>query len=374
MLKVGILKEIKPYEGRVALTPEGVKVLVMNGIEVVVEHEAGNKCKFDNVQYQKAGADILPTTEKVLQAAQCIVKVQPPQPIEYELINPSHIVVSFSNFLHNPDRIKALLSTNGTFISTELIQDEQGNYPILMGMSDIAGRMAIYQAAKLLTISEGGKGKLISGLDQVKPAVVTIVGAGKVGRTAAHTALANGAHVNMVTLKPEKVGALKKEFPTVKIEVYSEETLRELLPHTDVLLVAVYSLKSEYDILIKKEMVALMEEGSVLIDISVEQANVVETSHITSHDKPTFILDGIVHYCVPNIAAVVPLTASRILTKKLLPFIKATAGHGLKKALDMEPGLVSALSIYKGKVTNRIYADTHGHEFYNIFELLELNL
>ncbi len=374
MLKAGLLKEIKPYEGRVALTPEGVKVLVMNGIDVVVEHDAGSKCKFDDIQYQQAGADILPTTEKVFQEAQCIVKVQPPQPIEYELINQSHIVISFSNFLHNPDRIKALLSTNGTFISMELIQDEQGNYPILIGMSDIAGRMAIYQAAKLLSINEGGKGKLISGLEQVKPAVITIIGAGKVGRTAAHTALANGANINLVTLKPEKLEALKKEFPQSRIEAYSEEVLRELMPYTDVLLVAVYSLKNEYDILISKEFVGLMEEGSVLIDISVEQANVVETSHITSHDKPTFILNGIVHYCVPNIAAVVPLTASRILTKKLLPFIKATAASGLKKALDLEPGLVSALSIYKGKVTNRVYADTHGHEFYNIFELLELNL
>jgi len=375
MLKIGIPKEIKNFEGRVMLSPEGVRVLIKNGMEIFVERGAGELCRFEDIQYEQAGAVIVPTIEKLLQKTDLLVKVQPPSPVEYELFDESHKILSFINYFHQSERIKALVDTQATFFSAELIQDSDGRYPLLMGMSQIAGRMSIHIASNLLSTIEGGKGKLLSGADIVKPATITIIGGGIVGRTAAKHACANGAHVKLVCLKESQMKAPDLDCPTLNRVMYSEETLREILPQTDVLIVAVFTLKQKRtDIHISRDMVKLMEPGSVVIDISVEQANVVETSHVTSLDKPTFIMDDIVHYCVPNIAATVPHSASRILTKKILPYLKTLGIKGLKDALIQEPGLLSSVFIYKGKVTNRLAADYHGYEFYNIFELLELNL
>jgi len=241
-------------------------------------------------------------------------------------------------------------------------------------MSEIAGRMAMFQAAQLLTIPAGGKGKLLAGFDQVKPATVTIVGGGTVGRTAAKSGVSMGAQVQLLTLKPEKSEQLRQSLKGVRVDQFSAEKMKEVLPETDVLIVAVYSLNHSYDISITKEMIGLMSKGSVVMDISVEQSDVVETSHITSPEQPAYVLDGIVYYGVPNIAALVPLTASRIITKRVLPFIKVLAQKPLKDALIEQPGLIPALNIYKGKITNRHYAEYFDQEFYNIFELLELNL
>jgi len=183
-----------------------------------------------------------------------------------------------------------------------------------------------------------------------------------------------GIKVNVLTLKPEKIDQLKKELAPANVKPFSEELLEDLLPQTDVFLVAVHSLKKEYDVKITRKQIQLMEKGSVLIDVSVALSSIVETSHATNHDQPSFILDGIVHYCVPNMAALVPKTSSRVLTKKLVPYVKLLALKGLKEALLEEPGLIPAVGIYKGKITNRLVADYHEQDFYNIFELLEMNL
>jgi len=375
MLKIGLLREIKPTEGRVMLTPEGVKVLVQNGIEVYVEHNAGELSQFDDLLYERAGAKILPAMEKVLQKAQILLHVSPPKPIEFEILNDSHINISFLNLLNtSAERLDALLETKAVFISAELLQNKKGDYPLLQGMSEITGRLAVFKAAELLTIAAGGKGRLLSGTDLIKAATITIVGAGHVGRIAARTAVQNGVNVNLLTLKPHKLERLHKELPRINTFEFSEQKLMELLPETDVLFIALYSVKDTYDIKITAEMISLLEKGSAVIDISVEQSKVVETSKITSIEQPTFIRDGIIHYCVPNMASLVPRTASRILTKKLLSFLKILAKEDLKEAIVDLPGLIPALSIYKGKVTNRLYADLYHKEFYNIFELLELNL
>lgn len=374
MLKVGILKEIKPHEGRVMLTPEGVKVLVKNGVTVYVESEAGIKCGFENMQYEQSGASILPTMEKLFQSAEFILQVLPPSPVTYELFTERHIVLSFMNIQQSSERIKALVESKATFLSAEMLQGEEEPYPLLTGMSEIAGRLAIHQAAMLLTLPQGGKGKLLSGADIVKPATITIVGAGKAGRTAAAFACRCGANVNLIALKEKKLTDISDQLPNVNVQLYSEKVLKEIMPETDVLIVAVHSLRKQHNIFINKDTINLMERGSVVIDVSVEQTNVVETSHVTSHDKPTYVLDDIIYYCVPNIAAAVPFSASKIITKKLLPFIKILAMNGLKTALDQEPGLIPGVSLYKGKVTNRYWAEHYGYEFYNIFELLELNL
>jgi len=375
MLKIGLLREIKSTETRVMLTPEGVKVLVQNGVDVFVENKAGEACRFDDLLYERAGATVLPTMEKVLQRAQILLHVSAPQPIEFEVLNESHIIFSFLNLQKTQaERLQALQETQASFISSELIQDENGAYPLLLGMSEIAGKMAVFQAAEMLSIRNGGKGKLLFATQESKPAAVTIVGAGQVGRTAAAVAALNGVTVNLLTLNPDKLHYLRAELPDVNLLPFSLEKLAELLPETDVLIVALYSLKKAFDFTISRDLITLMEKGSVLMDVSAEQAAVVETSALTNIEQPAFVKEGIVHYCVPNMAALVPTTASRIITKKLLPFIKVLALKGLKEALVEMPGLVPAMSIYKGKVTNRRFADHFAEEFYNIFELLELNL
>lgn len=374
MLKVGVLREINPYEGRVALTPGGAAVLVKNGIEVFIEENAGEDSQFKNIEYERAGALILPTSEKVVQKAELILKIQPLKPVEYELLNEKHLLISFSNYNSNTKRLNAFMETKATFFSAELLQDAQGKYPVLMGMSEVAGKMVVSQASQLLTIDEGGKGKLLQGTSVTKPANITIVGAGQVGRTAAVEACRSGASVTLLTFKSGKLEEFAALHPEIKIEDYSEDLLNTLLPKTDVLIVAVFSLHTQVDISITKKMIALMEKGSVIIDVSVEKTKVVETSHITDHGQPSFVLDGIVHYCVPNIPARVPITASHIHTKSIIPFVKLLALKGLKGAIEEEPGFLTSLIIYKGKITNRVYAELNKDEFYNIFELLEMNL
>lgn len=375
MRKVGILKELKSTEGRVMLTPEGVKVLTRNGIEVLVEQNAGEDCGFDDIRYERAGAVILPTMEKIMDRAQLLLQVSPPLPIEFELLNESHTLISLYNMLSfKHERFQNLLETRATIFGAELIQNEEGQYPLLIGMSEIAGNLAIYKVAQLLTVEGGGKGKLLSGTSLSKPARITIVGTGRVGRTAARTALNNGAEVNLFSLKEEKLEGLKSEFPDALVEFYSEDKLREAMPESDALVICVYSLKKQYEITISRETVGLMEEGSVVVDVSINQSEVLETSHLTNFEQPTFSIDGILHYCVPNISAAVPVTGSRVITKKILPYIKSLALTDLKHTLVEHPGLLSALCIYKGKVTHRNFSDRFGQEFYNIFELLELNL
>ena len=357
------------------LTPEGVKVLAKNGVEVFVEQGAGDGCRFKDIQYERSGATVLPTMEKIMGRADLLLQISPPQPIEFELLNESHMFMSFYNLLnYQPERFQSLIDTKSTFISAELIQDEEGNYPLLNGMSEIAGHLAVGQAGQLLSVTAGGKGKLLAGTGLSKPAQITIIGAGKVGRTAAHVALNNGANVHLFGLKDKKIPLIKEELPGATVELYSNQKLKDILPETDVLIVSVYSLKKQYEISVCRETIRLMEEGSVVIDVSINQTPVLETSHVTSLEQPSYIIDGIVHYSAPNISASVPLTASRVITKKILSFLKTLATSDLKQTLIEQPGLLSALYMYKGKVTHRTFSERFGKEFYNIFELLELNL
>ncbi len=375
MLKVGLLKELKSTEGRVMLTPEGVKVLVKNGIEVFVERGSGEICRFPDIQYERAGAVILPAMEKVMDKAQLLLQMTPPQPIEFELLNDSHMFISFYNMLrYREDRFRTLLETKVSVISAELIQDEEGGYPLLNSMSEIAGHLAINQAAQLLTVSAGGKGKLLPATELSKPAQVVIVGAGKVGRTAAQAALKVGAKVCLFGLKEKKISALQEEFKEAEVNLYSEEKLREVLPESDVLIISVFSLKKGIDIKIDADTIRLMEEGSVVIDTSINQTAILETSYLSNLEQPVYTIDGIIYYSVPNISASVPVTASRVITKKILNVLKSLALNDLKETLIEYPGLLPALCMYKGKVTSRSFSERFGHEFYSIFELLELNL
>jgi alanine dehydrogenase len=375
MLKIGVLKEIKNFENRVGLSPDGVDALIKAGLSVFVESNAGLISGFPDSQYIDVGAEIVPSAEKLLSKSNLLVKVLPLSPIEAEMVNDSHIVFSLLQLSSKGTKIDFLIESNTICFASDLIESENGGYPVLEALSEVSGRMAIHVASNLLCSTEGGKGILLSGAGMVPPANITILGAGLVGRVAAIQAWTNGANVDILTLKPRNIEKYNIVRNGLAIREYSKEILEKLLPKTDVLIVAAHSLKTnEIGFLVTKEMIEKMEPGSTIIDLSIAQNPVVETSHITSIDQPTFIVNNIVHYCVPNINSTVPRTSSKIYTDKTRSYIETLAKNGLRKAIEKSPELLSALVVYKGKVTNRIIADRLNYTFYNIFDLLELNL
>lgn len=375
MHKIGVLKEIKNYENRVGLCPEGVKKLTDAGVEVFVESSAGLTSGFPDDEYIKNGAEILPSAEKLLKKADLLVKVLPLSAVEAEMVNGTHIVFSLLQLASKSKKISSLLESNATYFAADLLENQHGVYPVLEALSEVAGRLAIHVAANLLCISEGGKGILLSGADIVPSANITILGAGLVGRIAAIQAWTNGANVNILSLKARNFDKYNIVRNGLQIAEYTEEYFKSLLPTTDVLIVAVHALKTtNEDFVVTKNMVEMMGKGSVLIDLSVDQNHIVETSHLTSIDQPTYSANGIIHYCVPNISSTVPSTTSKIYTNKIIPYIEILAKNGIKKAIDKSPELLSSVGMYKGKVTNRIIADRFDYTFYNIFDLFELKL
>lgn len=375
MLRIGVLKEIKNFENRVGLSPEGVEGLIGNGLDVYVESGAGQASGFPDHMYESCGAEIVPSAEKLLTKTELLVKVLPISPIEAEMILDNHIVFSLLQLSNKGANIKALIDFKTIAFASDLIVTENGNYPVLEALSEVAGRMAIHVASNLLCSSEGGKGVLLSGAGMVPPANVVVLGAGLVGRIAAIQAWTNGANVNIFTLKNRNIDKYNIVRNGLAIQEFSKEAFEKVLPETDILIVAAHSLKNIEDrFIVTKKMVEKMEPGSTIIDLSVAQSPIVETSHITSIDQPTYIANGVVHYCVPNINATVPRTSSKIYTNKTKPYIEILAKNGLRKSIEKSPELLSALAVYKGKVTNRIIADRSDHTFYNIFDLLELNL
>lgn len=375
MLKVGLLKEIRNFDSRVGLSPQGVRQLAEAGLEVFVEAGAGEGCSFGDELYREAGATVVPSGEKLIRNAELLVKILPLSPVESELINDSHIVFSLLRLNPKGERLKSLLNSKTVYFAADFIEDQNGKHPVLAAISEVAGRMAVHVAANLLMVVAGGKGILLSGADVISPANVTIVGAGLIGRVAAVQAWKNGANVNLLSLKPENVGDYDIVRDGLEIAKFSYDNLKKLLPSTDVLIVSVYTLKNPtVDINISKDMIALMQPGSVLIDLSVEQTPVVETSHVTNIDQPTYIMNDVLHYCVPNISAGAPVTASKVYNFKILPFVELLAKNGIKDSLNRSPELLSSLVMYKGKVTNRFVADRYSFSFHNIFDLLDLNI
>ncbi|MCB0282404.1 MAG: hypothetical protein H6627_02335 [Calditrichae bacterium] len=375
MLKVGILKEIKNFESRVGICPEGVRLLVDSGVEVFVESGAGEGSRFPDDLYSQAGATVVPSAEKLMRNAELLVKVLPLTPVEAELLSDSHLVFSLLKLNPSGDRLKSLMEMQTVYFAADFLEDEQGRHPVLEAISEVSGRMAVHIAANLLSVSHQGKGILLSGAELIAPANVTIVGAGMIGRVAAIQAWTNGANVNVLSLKPENMTQYNIVRDGLSLKEYSDKNLSDLLPSTDILIVSVYFLKaSDINVKITKEMISMLKPGSVVIDLSIEQNPVIETSHVTNIAQPTFIAEDIIHYCVPNITATVPVTTSKIYSKKIIPFIEILAKNGLKNALNLSPELLSAMAVYKGKITNRHLADRFNHTFYNIFDLLELNI
>ncbi len=375
MLTIGILKEVKNFENRVALCPHVVEKLTGEGISVFVERGAGEKSGFENDAYSAAGAELLPSAEKIFKNAQLLLKVQPVTPDEAELLMAGHSVFSFINFGQNNDRVLRLANTHGAYFSVELLMDERGVHPVLKAISELAGKMAIHLAATLLSVSDGGKGILIGGAQGTSPANITIIGSGLVGRVAAVQAWGTGANVTLLSAKPENLKEYDLGRDGLTVLPFSDQQINQLLPTTDVLIVAVHALHSSLnDMNISKKQIQLLKPGSIVMDLSVESTPVVETSHVTSVAQPTYISDGIVYYCVPNITSVIPVTTSKVYAANIFPYILILAKYGVQSAIKRSPELLSAIAFYRGKTTNRTLSERVGSTFYNIFELFDLNL
>jgi alanine dehydrogenase len=375
-MKIGLLKEIKTSEQRVLLIPGDVQKLTEGGHEVYVENGAGVYSNFDDSSYESVGAKILPTSEKIFQTVKFLLKVQAPTPIEYELYLPEHISFSFLHLPNNSDRLNALLKQKSVFFAAEMIRNSDNKTPILSAMSDIAGKLSIYQGAKLLEYASGGKGVLLSGTKGVPPGRVTIIGAGHAGSAAAIQALSQGSYVNLMDSDYNKLENFKFRVPNPHLEIfeYSRAILREVLLETDLLITSVQNPEQKAPILVKKEDIKLLSPGSVIIDLSVDQGGCVETSRPTTTENPTFIKDGIVHYCVTNLPSLVPNTSSQALSAAVLPYVNLIAQLGSEEAIAINPEIRNGLNLYHGKVVNANLAKAHELEHYDILELLELSI
>jgi alanine dehydrogenase len=375
-MKIGLLKEIKTSEQRVLLIPRDVQQLTEAGHEVYVENGAGTYSNFDDSAYESVGAKIVPTSEKVFQLVEFILKVEAPMPVEYELFLPKHLSFSFLHLPNNIDRLNALLKSQSIFIAAETIKNGQNIRPILSAMSDIAGKLAIHQGAKLLEFASGGKGLLLSGTKGVSPARVTIIGAGNAGSAAARFALAQDCYVNLMDSDYQKLEHFKFKVPDPRLEIfeYSRSILREVILETDILITSVQNAEQKAPVLVRKEEVKLLSPGSVIIDLSIDQGGCVETSRPTTTENPTFIHEGIVHYCVANLPSLVPYTSSQALSGAVLPYVQLIAQLGCEEAIAIHPEIRSGLNLYRGKVVNAGLAKAVNLEYYDILELLELNI
>jgi alanine dehydrogenase len=350
-MHIGIPKEIKNHEYRVALTPEGTRDLVQAGHTVSVETGAGTAVGFADSTYRAAGAVIVPTPAEVF-AADLIVKVKEPQPAEVTALRKGHLLFCYLHLAAAPKLARELMAKGVSAIAYETVSKANGNLPLLHPMSDIAGRLAPQMGALGLHKTNGGNGKLISGLPGVAPAHVVIIGAGVVGMSAARVAVGLGARVTLIDRQSDKLAHAEAVLNAqVETRFSSPEAIAESLRQADIVIGAAQIPGRHAPRLISLESLKLMPPGSVLVDVAIDQGGIAETSRPTTHSNPFFVVEGIVHYCVTNMPGAVARTATDALTHATLPYVLALAAEGLA-ALDADAGLKAGLQVHAGKITH----------------------
>ena len=360
-MKVGIPKEIKNNENRVGMTPAGVAELVRRGHEVSVQHTAGEGSGFADDEYVKAGARILPTIEAVYRECDMIVKVKEPIEPEYELVRPGQLLFTYFHFACEKELTEAMLKSGAVCLAYETVQLPNGSLPLLQPMSEVAGRMATLNGAYYLQKTKGGKGKLISGVPGVSPAKVLVLGGGVVGEAAALMAAGLGADVTIADISLPRLRQLDIETPANVHTLYSSEhNIRKMLPTVDIIVGSVLVPGDKTPHLITKEMLKLMEPGTVLVDVAIDQGGCFETSRPMTHSDPVYIEEGIVHYCVANIPGAVPNTSTLALTNATLRYAIALADKGWQQACKDDGALAKGLNIVEGKVVFKAVADVFG--------------
>lgn len=366
---IGVPKEIKNNENRVGMTPSGVKEMTKHGHEVYVQASAGLNSGFNDEAYIAAGAKVLPTIEEVYAIADMIVKVKEPIESEYSLVRKGQLLFTYFHFASSEPLTKAMIESGAICCAYETVERKDRSLPLLVPMSEVAGRMAIQEGCYFLERPRGGKGKLLGGVPGVKPAKVFVIGAGAVGTAAARTAAGLGADVTICDISLPRLSYLADVMPSnVKTLMSSEYNIREELKTADLVIGSVLIPGAKAPKLVTRDMLADMEPGSVLVDVAIDQGGCFETSHVTNHEEPTYYVDGILHYCVANIPGAVPYTSTLALTNATLPYALQLADKGWRKACADNEDLRKGLNVVEGNVVYKKVAETWNLPF------VELNL
>lgn len=350
---IGTPKEIKAHENRVALTPHVALELTRSEHIVLIESGAGLSSGFSDTDYESVGCKIVSNPKDIFADAEMIVKVKEPQPVEVEMCHKETTLFTYFHFAADESLTKGFLGSGATAIAYETIMLEDGSLPLLIPMSEVAGRMSVQEGAKYLEKFHGGRGKLLGGVPGVEPGTVTILGGGIVGTNAAHIAAGLGANVNILDVNLNRLRYLDEIMPKNVRTIYSNRyNLQELLPQTDLLIGAVLIPGAKAPNLVTREMLSLMVPGTVLVDVAVDQGGCIETCKPTTHEEPIYEVDGIIHYCVANMPGAVPFTSTTALTNATSPYVLRLANQGILPALHSDNALLQGLNTYGGQVTH----------------------
>lgn len=361
-MKVGVVKEIKPYENRIALTPAGVTALVKAGHQVLVESGAGRGSGFEDPEYAQAGGTLLPAAGDVWGGADMIMKVKEPLPAEYPLFRPGQIIFTYLHLAPEPELTRALAEKRVIAIAYETVELPNRSLPLLTPMSEVAGRMSVQIGARFLEKQQGGRGVLLGGVPGVAPGRVVVVGGGTVGTHAAKMAIGLGAHVTMIDINADRLRYLDDIFQGRVETLYSNEyNIATASSEADLLIGAVLVTGARAPKLVTEEMVRNMKPGSVIVDVAIDQGGSVETiDRTTTHAEPTFVKHGVVHYAVPNMPGAVPRTSTLALTGVTLPYAVQIAGKGWRRALLENPALAKGANVVEGRIVYQAVAQAHG--------------
>lgn len=355
---IGVPKEIKPSENRVALTPAGAMEFIKKGHPVYVQTNAGFGSGFSDNEYVAAGATILPTIEEVYAVAEMIIKVKEPIASEYALVKENQLVFTYFHFASSEPLTRAMIDSKSVCLAYETVELPNRSLPLLVPMSEVAGRMSIQQGAKYLEKPLKGRGVLLGGVPGVAPAKVLVLGGGIVGTQSARMAAGLGADVTIMDISLDRLRYLSEIMPANVKTIYSNEyNIRQMLPNVDLIVGAVLIPGAKAPNLITKDMLKEMKPGTVLVDVAVDQGGCIETCTPTTHDNPTFIIDDIVHYCVANMPGAVPFTSTIALTNATLPYALQLADKGWEKACADNKSLALGLNIVNGKVVYKGVAE-----------------
>src|SRR5437764_13016033 len=357
-MKVGVPKEIKSDEYRVAMMPVGVELLTRAGHEVFIEANAGAGSGFADEDYIKAGAKIVPTHEEVFAKSDCVVKVKEPQPSEIALFRAGQVVFTYFHFAASSELTQACLESGIVAIAYETIKDKKGSLPLLTPMSEIAGKMSLQEGAKYLEKPMMGRGILLGGVPGVAPAHVVVLGGGIVGPNAAKVAAGLGANVVIMDINLERLRYLDDVMPANVHTIYSDPaTIRDHIRQADLVVGAVLIPGAKAPRLVMKSDLKDMKNGSVIVDVAIDQGGCIETARPTTHQQPTYVVDGVVHYCVTNMPGAVGRTSTIALCNAALPYTLKIASRGYEKAAAEDSGFAEGINMVGGRVTNAAVAE-----------------
>jgi alanine dehydrogenase len=370
-MRVGVPRETKPDEYRVALTPAGARELAEHDHEVLIETRAGEASGMPDADYVAQGASIAPTAADVFDQAELVVKVKEPQPPEVAMLRPGQILFAYLHLAPAPELTRSLCASGATCIAYETVEDRQGRLPLLAPMSEIAGKLATQAGAFMLEKPFGGRGVLLGGVPGVAAANVMIIGAGSVGWNAAAVAVGMGADVFVYDVSTDRLRQIEQTFGGRLSTVYSSTlAIEQMLPVADLVIGAVLLHGARAPFVVRREQLRLMRRGAVLVDVAIDQGGCFETSRPTTHREPTFEVDGVTHYCVTNMPGAVPVTATHALANATLPYVLALAGSGVREAVTADPGLRMGVNVAGGSVTHAAVAAGVHEQFVNVEEAL----